>query len=96
MKSTWPSSSVALPVAALPTLASGFVATGPEDVYLGENLWLHANCGSDAVRLNFADRLAGLETQSGAETTAACKESYSRAIAAFKEAGVISFAGPGR
>lgn len=87
--------SAALPVAALPTLASGFVAASPEEVYLGENLWLHANCGSDAVRQNFADRLAGLETQSGRETTGACKAAYERALTAFRRAGVIALAKPG-
>ena len=81
--------SVALPIAALPTLVSGFVASGPEDVYLGENLWLFARCGSDAIRRDFADRMSSLESRALDERTEACEVAYRRALAAYRIAGVI-------
>lgn len=79
----------ALPIAALPTIVSAFVASGPEDLYLGENLWLYAQCGTDAVRADFADHLDTLENQVPAGRTAACAAAYPRALAAYRSAGII-------
>lgn len=81
--------SAALPIAALPTLVSGFVATRPEEVYVGENLWLYARCGSDAVRRDFADHLAGLRPRAEAESTKACEAAYKSALAAFRAADIV-------
>ena len=40
------------PATVLPTLLSAFVADRPEDIYLGENLWLYERCGSDAIGMS--------------------------------------------
>ena len=39
---------------------SGYVANSPDDVYLGINLWLHARCGTDAVRRDFGNFMSKL------------------------------------
>lgn len=78
-----------LPVAALPTLLSGFVASGPEDLYLGENLWLYAHCGSNAIRQDFADHMSSLEIRASGERSGACEAAYRRAIAAYRGAGIV-------
>lgn len=78
-----------LPVAALPTLLSGFVASGPDDLYLGENLWLYANCGSNAIRQDFADHMSSLEVRESGERSSACEAAYRQAIAAYRGAGII-------
>jgi phosphoglycerol transferase MdoB-like AlkP superfamily enzyme len=81
--------STALPVAALPTLVSGFVANGPEDVYLGENLWLYERCGSDAIRRDFADNMSSLEVHALNKRPEVCDIAYQRALAAYRNSGVI-------
>jgi hypothetical protein len=78
-----------LPVAALPTLLSGFVASGPDDLYLGENLWLYANCGSNAIRQDFAVRMSSLEAGNSGKRSSVCEAAYRRAIAAYRGAGII-------
>ena len=78
-----------LPVAALPTLLSGFVARGPEDLYLGENLWLYAHCGSNAIPQDFADRMSSLEVRASGERSGTCEAAYRRAIAAYRGAGIV-------
>jgi hypothetical protein len=88
-KSEFTCCSTALPVAALPTLVSGFVASGPEDVYLGENLWLFERCGSDAIRRDFAGNMRGLEVHARNKRTKVCDTAYQRALAAYRTAGVI-------
>jgi phosphoglycerol transferase MdoB-like AlkP superfamily enzyme len=88
-KSEFTCCSTALPVAALPTLVSGFVASGPEDVYLGENLWLFERCGSDAIRRDFAGNMRGLEVHARNKRTEVCDTAYQRALAAYRTAGVI-------
>jgi hypothetical protein len=81
--------SAALPVAALPTLVSGFVASGPDDIYLGENLWLYARCGSNAIRQDFADHMTSLDIHASGERTDACEAAYPRAVAAYRSAGIV-------
>jgi hypothetical protein len=76
-------------VAALPTLLSGFVASDPVDLYLGENLWLYANCGSNAVRKDFAERMSSLKVGSSVERSGDCEAVYHRAIAAYQKSGII-------
>ena len=81
--------STALPIAALPTLLSGVVANGPNEVYLGENLWLYSHCGSDAIRRDFADRMSGLEVGGSIERSQACNAAFFRALASYRSSGVI-------
>jgi phosphoglycerol transferase MdoB-like AlkP superfamily enzyme len=81
--------STALPVAALPTLVSGFVASGPEDVYLGENLWLFERCGSDAIRRDFPGPMRSLQVRAQNKRTEACDIAYQSALAAYRRAGII-------
>lgn len=78
-----------LPVAALPTLLSGFVASGPDDLYLGENLWLYAKCGSNAIPQDFAGNMSSLETRASGDRTADCEAAYRRAVVAYRGAGII-------
>jgi phosphoglycerol transferase MdoB-like AlkP superfamily enzyme len=79
----------ALPIAALPTLVSGFVASGPDDVFLGENLWLYDHCGPNAIGRDFADRMSSLEISGLDERTEACKAAYARVLASYRSAGII-------
>jgi hypothetical protein len=80
---------VAPPAAVLPTLLSGFVAGSPGEVYLGINLWLYDQCGSDAVRLDFGDSLEALSRPSRDGRTPACKGAYQRALAAYRTSGTF-------
>ena len=80
---------VAPPAAVLPTLLSGFVAGSPEEVYLGINLWLYDQCGSDAVRLNFGDSLEALGRPLHDGRTPACKYAYRRALAGYRTSGTF-------
>jgi len=77
------------PATVLPTLVSGFVARGPDDIYLGVNLWLHARCGSDAVRHDFGDRMGSLEIPSLDDRSAVCKAAYERALAWYRTSGIM-------
>jgi hypothetical protein len=82
--------SVAPPTSLLPTLLSGFVAAGPDDVYLGANFWLFDRCGTDAVGRNFSDRLGALDEAPDAGRGADCRSAYERAVAAYRESGVVA------
>jgi len=82
---------VAPPATLLPTLLSSFVAKGPDDVFLGENLWLFSRCGSDAVRRDFGvreDFARGIYGVSlGPARTAAndaCTAAYWRTVATYR------------
>ncbi|MBK7904916.1 MAG: sulfatase-like hydrolase/transferase, partial [Proteobacteria bacterium] len=55
--------SVIPPANMLPTLLSGYVASSPDDVYLGINLWLHDRCGTDAVHRDFGNFMSRLAPQ---------------------------------
>ena len=79
----------AAPAALLPTLLSGFVAESPDDVYLGVNLWLYDQCGSDAVRRDFGDSLEALSRPERDGRTQACKEAYGRAVASYRTSGTF-------
>jgi hypothetical protein len=79
----------AAPAALLPTLLSGFVAGSPDDVYLGINLWLYDQCGSDAVRRNFGDSLEALSRPARDGRTEACKKAYGRAVAGYRTSGTF-------
>jgi hypothetical protein len=79
----------AAPAALLPTLLSGFVAESPDDVYLGINLWLYDQCGSDAVRRDFGDSLEALSRPARDGRTQACKDAYGRALAGFRTSGTF-------
>ena len=73
----------------LPTLLSGYVASSPDDVYLGVNLWLHDRCGTDAVRRDFGKFMGKLAPQVIAERTDACSAAYERALSSYRAAGVV-------
>ena len=77
------------PATVLPTLLSGFVAGSADDVYLGINLWLYDQCGSDAVRRNFGDSLEALSRPARDGRTQACKVAYRRAIAGYRKSGTF-------
>jgi hypothetical protein len=73
----------------LPTLLSGYVASSPDDVYLGINLWLHERCGTDAVRRDFGHFMSKLAPRAGAERTQACSAAYERALSGYRTSGVV-------
>ncbi len=79
----------ALPASVLPTLLSGFVAKGPDDVYLGVNLWLFDQCGPDAIRRDFAANMATLEVRSTDERTDTCDAAFERALAAYRATRIM-------
>jgi len=73
----------------LPTLLSGYVASSPDDVYLGINLWLHDRCGTDAVRRDFGNFMSKLAPRAIAERTQACSAAYERALSGYRTSGVV-------
>jgi hypothetical protein len=73
----------------LPTLLSGYVASSPDDVYLGINLWLHERCGTDAVRRDFGNFMSKLAPRDIAERTDACRAAYERALSWYRTSGVV-------
>jgi phosphoglycerol transferase MdoB-like AlkP superfamily enzyme len=73
----------------LPTLLSGYVASSPDDVYLGVNLWLHDRCGTDAVGRDFGRFMGKLAPRVIAERTDACGAAYERALSSYRTSGVI-------
>ena len=72
--------STPLPIAAIPTILSAFAADGADDVYLGENLWLYAQCGADAF---FAARDSSRASSGG------CARAFRRAVAAFSRSSIV-------
>jgi phosphoglycerol transferase MdoB-like AlkP superfamily enzyme len=81
--------SVPPPATLLPTLLSGFVAKGPEDVYLGLNLWLYRYCGSDAVGREYRGGFNSMDSVAEGGLTATCRSAYDRALAGYRKAGVF-------
>jgi len=79
----------ALPSAALPTLISGLVANGPDDLYLGENLWLFERCGSDAIGRRFAEKMSDLQVGADWAPDEACASAYQRSLSSFRRAGIV-------
>ena len=73
----------------LPTLLSGYVASSPDDVYLGINLWLHDRCGTDAVHRDFGSFMSKLAPRAIAERTVACSAAYERALSWYRTSGVV-------
>ena len=73
----------------LPTLLSGYVASSPDDVYLGINLWLHDHCGTDAVRRDFGNFMSQLAPGTIADRTDACRAAYERALSSYRTSGVV-------
>jgi hypothetical protein len=73
----------------LPTLVSGYVASSPDDVYLGVNLWLHDRCGTDAVGRDFGRFMGKLAPQVIGERTDACSAAYERALRSYRTSGVV-------
>ncbi len=73
----------------LPTLLSGYVASSPDDVYLGINLWLHERCGTDAVRRDFGNFMSKLAPRVIAGRTGACNAAYERALSWYRTSGVV-------
>jgi hypothetical protein len=81
--------STAPSAAVLPSLLSGFVATSPDDVYLATNLWLHAQCGSETVQLDFGNFMEPLNGRDLDRRSVECKEAYGRALASYRRSGVV-------
>ena len=81
--------SVVPSAAMLPTLLSGYVASSPDDVYLGINLWLHDRCGTDAVRRDFGKFMGTLAPRVIAEGTDACSAAYERSLISYRTSGVV-------
>jgi hypothetical protein len=77
----------------LPTLLSGYVASSPDDVYLGINLWLHAHCGTDAVQRDFGNFMSKLAPSAIAKRTQACHAAYQRALSGYRASGVVRLDG---
>ena len=73
----------------LPALLSGYVASSPDDVYLGINLWLHDRCGTDAVHRDFGSFMGKLAPGVIAERTDACSAAYERALSWYRTSGVV-------
>ena len=73
----------------LPTLLSGYVASSPDDVYLGINLWLHARCGTDPVRRDFGNFMGKLAPRAIAERADGCSAAYERALSGYRASGVV-------
>jgi hypothetical protein len=82
-------SSVPSPSALLPTLLSAFVAQGPDDIYLAENLWLFSRCGSDPIHRQFGDRMIMQRMLENGDHTQDCRFAYERALASYRASGVI-------
>lgn len=84
---TFPCCATPLPIAALPTILSAYAADGAHDVFLGENLWLYAKCGSDAFR---AAGLVATEPDAvAASADGECEQSFWRAVAGFRRPDVV-------
>jgi len=81
--------STAPSAAVLPSLLSGFVATSPDDVYLATNLWLHAQCGSETVPLDFGNFMEPLNGRDLDRRSVECREAYGRALASYRRSGVV-------
>jgi len=81
--------SVVPSAAMLPTLLSGYVASSPDDVYLGVNLWLHDRCGTDPVHRDFGSFMGKLAPRDIAERTDACSAAYERALSWYRASGVV-------
>jgi len=80
-----------VPAPLLPTLVSAFVADGPQDVYLGLNLWLYDRCGSDAAAIR---TLREMSLRPGAAEqvdtrSATCRSAYAQALAGYRRAGIM-------
>ena len=81
-----------IPSTLVPTLISAYTASGPDDVYLGINLWLYDRCGTDAMA---SGTLSGLfrERQASARPesrSAACRQAYASALTAFRQMRIIT------
>jgi hypothetical protein len=88
-----------IPATLVPTLVSAFVAEGPDDVFLGVNLWLFDRCGPDAIAgepltglfrqeksgVEHSDRPPGLKRRSPD-----CIAAYAQALGAYRESGIIT------
>lgn len=85
--------SVTPPAVLLPTLLSAFIATSPDDVYLGLNLWLYSRCDSDAVRREFGGSMRPMKVMASDGRTEACRSAYHRALAGYRESGIFRFGG---
>jgi hypothetical protein len=84
-----------VPATLLPTLVSAYVADGPDDVYLGMNLWLYDQCGADAVgsRLHTGLFRYGNPTAPTAldHRSSACAAAYAEALAGYRQSGILRF-----
>ena len=88
-----------IPATLVPTLVSAYVAKGPDDVFLGVNLWLFRRCGPDAIA---GEPLTGLfrQEKSGVEHSSRpprlksrspdCIAAYAQALGAYRESGILT------
>ncbi len=80
------------PATVLPTLLSAFVADRPEDIYLGENLWLYERCGLDAIGNEYVNSLNSMQPATDNHRSPECTRAYEQAIAAFRSSNIIRIA----
>lgn len=84
---------VALPVWALPTLLSTFVAQESRDLFLGVNLWLYSECGPDAINMEFPSHMDAAAVTRSDTRPEQCKHALRRATAAYRDSGIMSVGG---
>ncbi len=77
------------PATLLPTLLSGLVARDPDDVFLGENLWLYAHCGSDPIQRDYHGDAYTAALASTGERSEQCAAAYERALESFRLSGIV-------
>jgi hypothetical protein len=88
-----------LPASLVPTMLSSFVASGPDDVYLGVNFWLYQRCGHDFVGTTPISWLTQVSPEPSLADAAGgpgqsarsdeCSEAYRRALAAYRGSGLL-------
>jgi hypothetical protein len=72
-----------------PALMSRFIADGLDGIYVAENLWLYAQCGSNAVRRDFADHMTSLKISTSGHRTPSCDAAYLRALSPYRSTQII-------
>ena len=65
------------------------MAKGPDDLFLGENLWLFSHCGSDAVRRHFGPGVYDVTLGAAKAPDDACTAAYWRTVATYRAGGAV-------
>lgn len=85
----------ALPGTLIPSIVSAFAAATPEDVYLGINFYLYAQCGPSAFQTAKLHGLYGKEAAwgvtdaKGEVVTPACEKAREQAFGAYRQQGIF-------